>query len=338
MTTRTEAIEEERSWNRMRRLRSSPVLFVFLLAPVLGELLSSSMPIPEFLVGWLPMAVLYGCGALLTREAAIRWGAGWAGIILLGVAYGIYEEGLVARSFFDPEWADLGALGEYGRAGGVNWLWAELLTLFHAAVPIASTLLIADVVFPDRRGIPWLRRRGLMWCAVGLGVWLPLGAIGFMDAGAAPLGVTAIVIGLLVLAAARVRAPILQPGDRSAARPYRFFLAGLAGTAVVFLGIYLPADSYTTDPSSVADWLVTGIGVAIGVALVTVWVVSRSGRFGTWDDRHRVALVWGILGFLSFLTSFAGGPFGLAVGVGTMYAMWRLHRRTRSRMAEGTAA
>lgn len=307
-----------------RRLGRSPALFVFLLAPVLGELLSSSQPLPGFLVSWLPLAVLYGCGALLIREAALRWGTGWAAVILLGLAYGIYEEGLVVRSFFDPEWQDLGDLGVYGRAGGVNWLWAELLTLFHAAVPIASTLLIAEVVFPGQRRRPWLQRRGLIWCGIGFAVWLPLGAIAFMKASPVHLLVTGLITGLLVLAAARVRSPLLLPREAAVPRPRRFFMAGLIGTAAAFMGIFIPAENLAPSP-----WI-SGLGVAAAVALAAVWVVRRSGNASAWDDRHRVALVWGILSFMAFLTSLAGGPFGPLVAVGVMIGMWRLYRRSVS--------
>jgi hypothetical protein len=310
------------------------VLFVFLLAPLLGELLSSSMPIPEFLVGWLPVAVLYGCGALLIREAAVRRGTGWAAIILLGMAYGIYEEGLVVRSFFDPEWQDLGALGEYGRAGGVNWLWSELLTLFHAAVPVASTLLIAEVVFPDRKGRPWLRRRGLIWNGIGFAAWLPLGAVGFMEAPAGHLIATGIVVLLLTAAAMAVRSPLLAPRRHRVPRPRWFFLAGASATAATFLGIYIPAGAYGDGATSVPSPWAAGLGVAGFVVLVAWWVIRRSGNASAWDDRHRVALVWGILAFMSFLTTFAGGPFGPLVAACTMYAMWRLHRTVAGLIGE----
>ncbi len=294
--------------------------------------MSSSMPIPEFLIGWLPVAVLYGCGALLIREAAVRWGTGWTAVILLGLAYGIYEEGLVVRSFFDPEWQDLGALGVYGRAGGVNWLWAELLTLFHAAVPVASTLLIADVVFPGQRHRPWLQRRGLIWCGIGFAVWLPLGAIAFMEATPGHLLVTALITGILVLAAAKVRSPLLPPREAATPRPRRFFLAGLIGTAATFMGIFIPAENLAPSP-----WI-SGLGVAAVVALVAVWVVRRSGNASAWDDRHRVALVWGILSFMSFLTTFAGGPFGPVVAIGVMIGMWRVYRRSVSALEIGVPA
>jgi hypothetical protein len=51
------------------------------------------------------------------------------------VAYGIYEEGIMVQSFFDPTWIDLGTLAVCGSVGG-NWVWAEHLTLYHALISI----------------------------------------------------------------------------------------------------------------------------------------------------------------------------------------------------------
>jgi hypothetical protein len=81
----------------------SPAILLFCLAPAIGELLSSSAPPREFfrLPSLLILGFLYGGGAILAREFTIRWERGWRTLILLGVAYGIIEEGLVIKSFFD---------------------------------------------------------------------------------------------------------------------------------------------------------------------------------------------------------------------------------------------
>lgn len=314
--------------SRLGRLRS-PVLITFLLAPVLGELLSSSEPLPGFLLSWVPLATLYGCGALAVREAGVRWGTGWIVVILLGLAYGIYEEGIVVRSFFDPEWQDLGALGVYGRAGGVNWLWAELLTLFHAAVSIAATLAVVEVLFPESRNRPILRRRGLSWCGIGLAAWLVFGPLAGMDATVAHLAGSVLVVGLLGVAAARLRSPLLPPRPEvPVPRPRRFFLAGLVGTATAFLWTPIAADEMAP-----AAWI-TGLGVAAVEVAVAWWVIRASGNAAAWDDRHRVALVSGILSFMAFSATFAGGPAGPVVALGTMYAMWRLFRLGSRRLPE----
>jgi probable HAF family extracellular repeat protein len=62
---------------------------------------------PQLLV----LTALYGSGSILIRELSLRWRKGWPSILALGAAYGIVEEGLMVKSFFDPNWVDLGTLG-----------------------------------------------------------------------------------------------------------------------------------------------------------------------------------------------------------------------------------
>jgi hypothetical protein len=89
--------------------RVSPSLLLLLLAPAIGELLSGSSPPLEFFFppSLILLALMYGCGALVCREMVVRWGKGWLSLLLLGIAYGIYEEGIVLRSFFNSAWQDL---------------------------------------------------------------------------------------------------------------------------------------------------------------------------------------------------------------------------------------
>ena len=248
--------------------RFSPALLAFLLAPVLGELMSSSVPMPGFLIAWIPLALLYGTGALLCRELAFRWKTGWVGILLLGVAYGIYEEGLVARSFFDPEWKDLEGLGVYGRAIGVNWIWTELLTLFHAAVSIAATIAIVEMVFPHRRGEAWLGRRGMTWTGIGFGLWLPLGMVAFAETNNLHLVACAAVIALLVWAAARARSPLLPPREAHVPRPRRFLMVAFATTAFVFIWTFTTGE-YGVPPAGVTA------AVLVAVPALAGWVMLR---------------------------------------------------------------
>ena len=102
---------------RLRRgTVGSPGFVLFFLAPMVGELLSGSSPPVEFFnpFGLALLSLLYGGGAIIARELMRRWGKGWGALLLLGAAYGIVEEGLMVKSFFDPNWVDLGALGHYG--------------------------------------------------------------------------------------------------------------------------------------------------------------------------------------------------------------------------------
>jgi hypothetical protein len=130
---------------------------------MIGELLSGSAPPAEFFnpLGFIMLAVLYGGGALLVRELVHRWHRGWPTLLVLGTAYGIAEEGLMCKSFFDPNWMDLGALASYGRWAGVNWVWAVELSIYHAVFSIAIPILLVGMLFPARRQKSWLTKRKL---------------------------------------------------------------------------------------------------------------------------------------------------------------------------------
>ncbi|NOY99258.1 MAG: hypothetical protein GXP40_08670 [Chloroflexi bacterium] len=142
----------------MFKKRLPPALALFLIAPAFGELFSGSAPLNEYInpITFVILSLLYGCGAIIIRELVIRWNKGWPSLLLLGFAYGIYEEGLVVRSFFDPNWMDLGRLGVYGRLAGVNWVWAEHLTIYHALISIAASIVFVEMLYPERRSESWV--------------------------------------------------------------------------------------------------------------------------------------------------------------------------------------
>ena len=143
----------------------APVVIAFFLSPMIAELLSGSTPLMSFLnpLNLFLLAGLYGSGTILVREATRRWGRGWPSVLLLGAAYGILEEGVAVKSFFDPNWPDLGLLGTYGRWAGVNWVWAEWLTIYHAIYSIAIPILLVELMFPSLRHSAYLGRKGLMF-------------------------------------------------------------------------------------------------------------------------------------------------------------------------------
>jgi hypothetical protein len=73
----------EQSWTR--EIALSPALALFLIAPVLGELVSAYQAPLEFL-NPLRLAITlvpYGCGALVVRELLVRRRRGWVSPVLL---------------------------------------------------------------------------------------------------------------------------------------------------------------------------------------------------------------------------------------------------------------
>ncbi len=279
----------------MRFFKDRPALALFFLAPIFGELFSGSSPLNEFLFPFtfLGLALLYGSGALLIREWVVRWQKGWPSLLLLGFAYGVYEEGIVVRSFFNPQWMDLGILGEYGRAGGVNWVWAFHLTVFHGVVSVLSSIAFTEILYPHLRGQPWIRRRWHQWLLVlALLLWLPLGKLLTpYDAPNGWLFLTWLGIGFLVLLA-RI-APRWDPRPRhtSPPKPAVLFLWALAATFGHHVLIYVFAEN------AALPFPLTILQTAL-FDLFVLWMLLRwRDSRQPWDDRHRLALILGVQAF-----------------------------------------
>lgn len=321
----------------MRRPHLSPAVVLFVLAPAIGELLSSSMPPSEFFnpVGFILAALLYGSGAILVRELALRWGKGWPSILVLGAAYGIVEEGLACKSFFDPSWVDVGILGSYGRWAGVNWVWTMELTVYHAVFSIAIPILLVSLAFPERRAEPWAGPRafkvlaGLMAADV---VLMHFAITPYRP----PWPLIALAV-LTVLALARLarRLPAPTPGSQAgtAPRARRFWLAGLLATVAFFLISWaLP----NLIPAPVTLLLLLGLP----------WVVWRGLRALTrgwraWSAPHQLALAAGALSFFIALAPLIemdrtrpDNPAGQTlVGIAAALALAWLGRRVQRRDA-----
>ncbi|MFQ5837896.1 MAG: hypothetical protein ACE5HJ_03845 [Thermoplasmata archaeon] len=225
------------------RLRLPPALALFLLAPAVGELLSGSSPPFEYFqpLALALLAGLYGGGALILRELTLRWGKGKATLLVLGAAYGIIEEALMVKSFFDPAWPDLGILGEYGRWLGVNWVWAFFLTLYHAVFSITLPILLVELAYPDRRDTPWISRRGF---GVVASVFVSVVLLGFF--GLTPYipppslyALFLILVILLFWIAYRLPADLGYGGKKPLPRPAFWWAFGIGGSLLFFGGLYL---------------------------------------------------------------------------------------------------
>ena len=139
------------------------ILTLLLLSPFTAEVLTGATTFPQFInpIGLGILVGLYGLGALLIRETRIRLSVGYGGVLLLGFAYGVIEEGIAVKSFFDPYWKDLGIFGVYGRWLGVNWVWSLYLTIFHSVWSILAPIILVEALYPDILDKPWIGKKGL---------------------------------------------------------------------------------------------------------------------------------------------------------------------------------
>ncbi|GAA0375312.1 hypothetical protein GCM10009530_27300 [Microbispora corallina] len=143
----------------MRRLL--PALALFLLAPLVAEFLLGDFPI-TYLAALVLLAPMYGGGALLIREVVRRTGRGWPSIVLLALAYGVVEEGLVTQSLFDPDYAGAHLLDRGFVPGlGIALPWTLFVLGLHTVWSISVPVALVEELAGERRTQPWLRRTGL---------------------------------------------------------------------------------------------------------------------------------------------------------------------------------
>jgi len=265
-----------------------------MLAPAIGELLSGSSPPAEFFnpIAFLMLAILYGGGALLARELTFRWGKGWATLLTLGAAYGVIEEGLMVKSFFDPAWVDLDILGVYGRWAGVNWVWAVELTLFHAVFSITIPVILVGLLFPEQQERPWIsprafRRLAILFVLNGVFIFFALTPYRppFL-----PYAAAAVLVGWLYRRARRLPPDTVPVPDRKPAPMRSYFLTGFLGTVALFF----------------FSWVLPNLEVPVFITLLLLiglpFLVRRrlrkmAGRGEGWPRRHLWALASGTLSF-----------------------------------------
>ena len=316
--------------------RTPPGLTLLLLAPVLGELVSVHQTPLEFVnpMNFVLLSLPYGFGALICRELVVRWEKGRLSLLLLGVAYGVYEEAIVVYSVFDPNWTELGSLAHYGFFAGVNWTWGALTVHFHTLISIGASVVLTELLYPERRHERWLGNKALAGCFVGILLWVPImGLIMILHMGRPfpPLGwygISWLAVLMLGWAAYQLPSQPLLAIKRTAPRPIFFFLLGLVNMFVFFLSVFL------TPEFKVLPWWATVLWLLV-LDAGTLWVVLRwSGNGFSWDDRHRVALIAGLLGFFVYfsfdkdLKHWTGTGI---VGLATVIGLWQLGRTVRRR-------
>jgi len=287
--------------------RSIPLITLLLVSPAIGELLSGSAPPLEFFnpFGFILLVGLYGIGVLIVRELSIKWKKGWGSILLLGAAYGIIEEGLAAKSFFDPNWMDLGILGTYGRWLEVNWVWSFSLTIYHAIYSIAIPILIFSLLFPTLKNKRLLGDKGIWMCFI-----IFLFVVGFIYLFLTPYSpnallylITMLIVAVLVIAAWKVTAGyVAAKSVRPLLWPAWFGFAGAAFGFLFFFSMY-------AIPQLVPVPLVPIILEGLLCLAILLFVVKYSGC--TENSSQKLAFISGLLSpliFFAFIHEINGIP------------------------------
>lgn len=300
----------ERSVRRLRGLR--PALALLFVSPLIAEFLLGNLPI-KLLPALIVLAPLYGGGALLIRESVRRAGRGWPSILILGMAYAIFEEAYTTQSLFNPNYLklNLGLLAPaYIPSLGIGAWWTLWMLMVHGIWSISTPIALVEACVPDRARTPWLGRVGLTVVAiVFLFGAISTTAIGYKQdhylASAAQFVGAAAVMGLLIAVAWRV--PI-EPGNASSRTAPSARGLGVLALAFASAALLVPM-----------HWGWGAVAALLGLDAGMMIVVLVWSRLGAMTLAHQLALGAGAAlayGWHAFLEHPAVGSLDGSVRVG----------------------
>jgi hypothetical protein len=266
------------------------LLTLFVLAPVMGEVLGASLRL-SYLAQPLRVAGIvcfYGAGVVLIREIAQRLHLTSWGLVLLGCAFALIEEGLALQTVFNP----VGMDGEpvHGNALGVNWFWAVVVSGYHVVWSVLIPIAVVHLVFPRGRRLPWLSRRSVgvftVLFAFGTAIFLVISHLrsDFRLSWGHAAG-TIIVAAGLVWAGTKCRdhGSVAVAGHTPGRMVVGLFgLVTGAGWFVLFLAAFIGG------PVSFVWWTAGAVFFAVAVTLVL-----RRWTRRTWTPRQQLALLYG---------------------------------------------
>jgi hypothetical protein len=136
-------------------------LVLFFLPAISVELLTGDGTLATYFnpIAFVILNLTYGATLLLIRETVVRWGRGFASVLVLAAGYGMVNEAIDSKGFFAPHFYAVVANGleGFGRHFGINIPWAINISIFHAVFSIIVPLTIVSATF--RSSGPWIGNR-----------------------------------------------------------------------------------------------------------------------------------------------------------------------------------
>jgi hypothetical protein len=266
--------------------RVAPAFALFFLSPFVAEFLLGNISISA-LPALIFLAPLYGGGALAVREITRRCGRGWATIVLLALAYGLIEEGVVIQTLFNPNYLGLHLLAEaYIPSLGIGGWWTPFVLTLHTVWSISVPVAIVEALFSERRETPWLGKTGLGVSVLLLLIGGVLIRVGTQKQGpftASPLQLISATTLVVLVSALAFR---FKKSDRT--RAGRAPSPWVVGITAFLLGL-----GFMTSHAVLRGWEVVGVYAAIYGVAVTM-LVRWSGR-ANWSPLHTLAAAGGAM-------------------------------------------
>lgn len=260
------------------------VLLVF-LSPTIAELCSGSTP---FFLFFHPFVILvylgfYGLGTLVIREVIAHRKLNFSSALLLGGAYGVLEEGIILKSWFDPNWMGASITSKALYVAGTAALEPFSNVVFHAVISITTPILILYALTQSRE--PWFSKKTLLV----LGVVFLIAALGLSAFNAKyTIAGWQYLLGILAFAVLAVLGwrGFELPSGRSLFPPLLLFVLG-----AVF-DFLLVTIFYTFSQRGVTWYLILGSAIILDMGYVAIY--SRM-NWAEASSRHYLAAATGFV-------------------------------------------
>lgn len=142
-----------------------PILFLLISSPLIAEVfVSHNNPVINLLqpATWFWMILTYGVPVVLIREIWKRMNLNILSVLILGVAYGILNEGIIAQSFTQISGEPAGPFIGYGTLYGIHLTWATFILTWHAINSVLMPILLTHFLFPSQAEELWLGKKGFV--------------------------------------------------------------------------------------------------------------------------------------------------------------------------------
>jgi hypothetical protein len=282
--------------------RIAPGLLLMILPPAFTEWMLGGTRLSAIL-GFPPIVfmeiIVWGGGALMLRGLARKLGLGWPSLLLFGLAIAVAEEFVIQQTSLAPVVIKLKGV-EWGRAGGINYIYALWALVYEAVWVVLAPTLVAEMVFRDRRHETWLSPLGLAIVAVLFPVgsimawfgWTRIARVKTFHLPIYDATIAQVVCAVIVVVALLLLGMKLPSAFRRSAAPPRPIFVGCMGAlwAVVWYALMLTA-------FGIAPQLHAPLLAAVGLLAVFMLcvLISRWANHSGWSTFHAYSLLCGAL-------------------------------------------
>jgi hypothetical protein len=133
-------------------MRFRPLLVLFLLAMIIPELITGSTNLLAFFSPALIFLIIgYGLPILVIREFVVKYNLSYLGIFILGIAFGIFNEGLGAKTMIISQKLPVDSFDAYGILFGISFPWSLWIAVWHAVASVLIPILLMHYLYPQVR-------------------------------------------------------------------------------------------------------------------------------------------------------------------------------------------